>query len=99
MARTTSLSTDAPPESTASISPTYIPASTAEKFATAILAGNGVPPENAAIIARCLVLADLRGVDTHGINRLPSCMARIRQGVLDPKASPTLTKITPVIAR
>jgi LDH2 family malate/lactate/ureidoglycolate dehydrogenase len=99
MASTTSLSTDAPSELTASTSATYIPASTAAKFATAILAGNGVPPENAAIIAHCLILADLRSVDTHGINRLPSYMARIRQGVLDPKASPTLTQVTPVVAQ
>jgi LDH2 family malate/lactate/ureidoglycolate dehydrogenase len=99
MASTTSPSTNPPSESTTSTSATYIPASTAEKFATAILAGNGVPPENAAIIAHCLILADLRGVDTHGINRLPSYMARIRQGVLDAKASPTLTEVTPVVTQ
>lgn len=64
-----------------------------------VLVGNGVPRENAAIVARCLVEADLRGVDTHGINRLPGYMARIREGVLDPKASPTLRQVTPVVAQ
>jgi LDH2 family malate/lactate/ureidoglycolate dehydrogenase len=34
-----------------------------------------------------------------GINRIPSYMARIRQGVLDPKATPTFEKITPVVGQ
>src|SRR5438045_6402090 len=76
-----------------------IKAAEAQEFAQRVLAGNGVPPENAAIIAKCLVQADLRGVDTHGINRLPSYMARIREGVLDPKGVLKLNNITPVVAQ
>lgn len=81
--------------------PKYInvTASDAQSFVEGILTGNGVSKENATIIAKCLVLADLRGVDTHGINRIPSYMARIRQGVLDPKAIPLLTTVTPVVAQ
>jgi LDH2 family malate/lactate/ureidoglycolate dehydrogenase len=71
----------------------------AKYFVEEVLVGNGVPRENAVIVARCLVEADLRGVDTHGINRIPSYMARIQQGVLDPKASPILREITPVVAQ
>lgn len=58
-----------------------------------------MPSEGAETVARCLVAADLRGVDTHGCNRLPSYMERIRQGVLDPKATPTLHEVTPVVAQ
>jgi LDH2 family malate/lactate/ureidoglycolate dehydrogenase len=32
----------------------------------------------------------VRGVDTHGIHRIPSYMERIRRGVLDPRIQPTL---------
>lgn len=71
----------------------------AQAYVEAVLIGNGVPKENATITAQCLVQADLRGVDTHGVNRIPSYMARIRHGVLDPKASPTLNQITPVVAQ
>ena len=71
----------------------------AEAYAKGVLEGNGVSSENAAIVAKCLVAADLRGIDTHGVNRIPSYMARIRQGVLDAKASPTLHEITPVVAQ
>jgi LDH2 family malate/lactate/ureidoglycolate dehydrogenase len=77
----------------------YVKGASAQSFVEGVLQGNGVPPASASIIANCLVLADLRGVDTHGVNRIPSYMARIRQGVLSPNASPTLTKITPVVAQ
>ncbi|KAH6673290.1 Malate/L-lactate dehydrogenase [Halenospora varia] len=78
---------------------TRVSASNAQSFVEGILVGNGVLKENATIIAKCLVHADLRGVDTHGINRIPSYMARVREGVLDPKAIPSLTKSTPVVAQ
>lgn len=44
----------------------YVDASEARRFVESVLQGNGVSAENAAIVARCLVAADLRGVDTHG---------------------------------
>lgn len=71
----------------------------AQDYVEGVLRGNGVSPENAAIVARCLIAADLRGVDTHGVNRIPSYMARIRAGVLDAKAQPTLSEVTPVVAQ
>ncbi len=77
----------------------YVDAREARKFAENVLVGNGVPPESAAVVAGCLVAADLRGVDTHGVNRIPSYMARVRQGVLDPAASPDVEKATPVVAQ
>lgn len=76
-----------------------VTASNAQGFVQEILVGNGVLPENANIMANCLVQADLRGVDTHGMNRIPSYMARVREGVLDAKATPILKKITPVVAQ
>lgn len=76
-----------------------VKAGEARSFVEAVLVGNGVAEQNAKIVANCLVQADLRGVDTHGVNRIPSYMARIRQGVLDAKASPTLERITPVVAQ
>ena len=77
----------------------YVEASEARKFVENVLIGNGVPVANAETVARCLIAADLRGVDTHGMNRIPSYMTRIRQGVLDATASPELTKVTPVVAQ
>ncbi|KAI0444873.1 Malate/L-lactate dehydrogenase [Xylaria telfairii] len=77
----------------------YVDASDARKFVEDVLVGNGVPASNAEVVARCLIAADLRGVDTHGMNRIPSYMTRVRQGVLDGTASPELTQVTPVVAQ
>lgn len=67
-------------------------------FIKSILTANNVPSESAETVTRCLVAADLRGIDTHGVNRIPSYMARIRSGVLEPTAVPTLNQITPVVS-
>jgi LDH2 family malate/lactate/ureidoglycolate dehydrogenase len=76
-----------------------IPSSEAHAYVKAVLEANRVSPEHASTVADCLVAADLRGVDTHGVNRIPSYVARIRQGVLDPTAEPELKEITPVVAQ
>jgi LDH2 family malate/lactate/ureidoglycolate dehydrogenase len=76
-----------------------VAADAAKAFVASVLKGNGVSSEHADKIADCLVQADLRGVDSHGINRIPSYIARIRAGVLDPKAEPQLHQLTPVVAQ
>lgn len=77
----------------------YVEANSAQAFVERILVGNGVSPANAVIVARCLIAADLRGVDTHGMHRIPSYMERIRKGVLDGSAVPELKQITPAVAQ
>ncbi|ETN39160.1 uncharacterized protein HMPREF1541_05383 [Cyphellophora europaea CBS 101466] len=74
----------------------HVTADNARTLVQSILIGNGVPPANATIIAKCLIAADLRGIDTHGMNRIPSYMTRIRNGVLSPTAEPTYSEVTPV---
>ncbi|KAI4719180.1 Malate/L-lactate dehydrogenase [Aureobasidium sp. EXF-10727] len=76
-----------------------IPSADAHAYVKAVLEANRVSPDHASTVADCLVAADLRGVDTHGVNRIPSYLARIRQGVLDPAAEPELNEITPVVAQ
>ena len=78
---------------------TKIPVSVTEarRYIEAVLMGNKVPAEHATIISKALVAADLRAVDTHGINRIPSYMTRIRSGILDPAAVPIVKQITPVV--
>jgi LDH2 family malate/lactate/ureidoglycolate dehydrogenase len=56
----------------------------ARALAAALLEAHDVPPQDAATTARCLVRADLRGVDTHGIVRLPGYLDRIRRGLVNP---------------
>lgn len=59
---------------------------------TAIFAAMRLPPEDAAEAADVLVMADLRGVETHGVsNMLRSYVAAYRAGSMNPR--PTLTTV------
>ena len=77
----------------------HIAASDAETFVYEVLVANNVSQENARTVARCLIAADLRGVDTHGMNRIPSYLERLRQGVLDGSATPEIKQVTPVVTQ
>lgn len=46
----------------------------------------GVPPDDAAAAAETLVAADSRGVESHGVARLPYYHAKIAAGMMDPAA-------------
>ena len=67
-------------------------------FAVSILTHSGVPADRATLIADGLVLADLRGIDTHGINRLAGYLERIKRGVLDPNPTLIIESKSPVMA-
>ncbi|CAG8888603.1 unnamed protein product [Penicillium salamii] len=69
------------------------------RYVQEVLVAKGVSKENAAVISHCLLQADLRGVDTHGANRIPSYIERIRNNILDPAAHPELKQVTPVVAQ
>ena len=57
-------------------------------FARDVLAAVGVPAADAALVAGCLVEAELWGHPSHGLLRLSWYVARIRSGVVDPTATP-----------
>ena len=57
-------------------------------FVCGVLTAVGVPPADAAIVADCLVSANLMGVDSHGVVRLAHYVRRLENGTV--KARPTL---------
>lgn len=63
-----------------------------------ILAAAGVGEADAATTARCLVRADLRGVDTHGIVRLPGYVDRIRKGLIAARPDLSPRRVTRSVA-
>lgn len=69
-----------------------------EKLTAAILVANDVPESDAAIVANCLVLADLRGVATHGISRLPIYIERLRRKVVETRPTHKITEPSAVAA-
>jgi LDH2 family malate/lactate/ureidoglycolate dehydrogenase len=58
-------------------------------FCSAVLQRLGMPSEDAREVADCLLLAELRGVDSHGLIRLPVYARRIQAGVVN--ARPSIT--------
>ncbi|KAE8415319.1 Malate/L-lactate dehydrogenase [Aspergillus pseudocaelatus] len=76
----------------------YADPTAAGQFASELLVKAGLSPEDAKSMADCLVMADVRGVDTHGLARLPQYLDRVSNGRV--KATPEfkLTEKTPVVA-
>jgi len=62
------------------------------EFCCAILEKLKVPREDAKEVADCLLQADLRGVDSHGMIRLPVYAERIRKGVVNPRPMPKVVR-------
>src|SRR5471032_166764 len=75
----------------------YAVVETAEAFGRHLLIAHGLSEQDAAIMAACLVRADLRGVDTHGLQFLPQYLDRVRRGLVNPKPSLVVKNVTPMI--
>ena len=76
----------------------YASAMAADAFARSLLQAHNVPPADAATIAHCLVSAELRGVDTHGLNWLPLYLERVRRGLINVRPALELKRVSPVAA-
>lgn len=65
--------------------PIRVPAPALRAHAAALLAALDVPADQAELVAETLVEADLRGVDSHGVNLVRLYFTRIRAGQLEPR--------------
>src|ERR1700688_4003758 len=77
--------------------PVYAKVEAAEAFGRRLLVSHGLAETDAAIVAGCLVRADLRGVDTHGLQFLPQYLDRVRRGLVNPKPDLVVERVTPMI--
>lgn len=68
------------------------------EFATRVFQALGLPQQDARTIAEDLVAADLRGLASHGVARIPIYSRRIREGVVNPTPNMIEEKVTPVAA-
>ena len=60
----------------------------------ALIAG-GFSPENARIVSDHLVDAEMKGVTSHGVNRLALYLDEAARNVIDPAAEPIITESRP----
>lgn len=63
-----------------------------------VLVSEGAPAEAAAVQAELLLEGDLRGHHSHGLQRLPVLVERIRRGLLDPNARASYRWASPSFA-
>ncbi len=57
------------------------------------LAAGGFAAANADIVSRHLVDAEMKGVSSHGVNRLGLYLGEAAEDVIDPKAEPVVTSV------
>lgn len=69
-----------------------------QQWSTDLLAAAGVPRPDAEEVARHLLFADLRGIDTHGTSRLKIYLARMESGAMSRTTNPRVLRETPVSA-
>jgi len=69
-----------------------------ERIARELFAARGVPDGDAAGIAVLLVRANLRGHDSHGVIRIPSYVAAMKAGDLNPTPDVAVVLDTPTLA-
>jgi len=76
----------------------YIDANTLENFMRDVFEGLGVPKDDASIIANVLITSDLRGIESHGIQRCKMYYDRIKEGIYDPVSKIDIIKDSPTTA-
>ncbi|TXT66710.1 MAG: malate dehydrogenase [Promethearchaeota archaeon] len=76
----------------------YIAEETLREFLEAVFIKLQVPQQDARIITDVLITADLKGIDTHGIQRLLIYYDRIKKGIYNPITKIDEIKNTPTTA-
>lgn len=76
----------------------HVEAGAARRFVAALMQARGLPEADARTVAECLVRADLRGVETHGLMRLPVYLERLARGLVNPRPRLEPRRVTPVAA-
>lgn len=71
-----------------------IAADTLTGLATRALCAADTAPENARIVAEALVAADLDGLSSHGVSRLPAYADQAKSGKVDGRAVPDVQRVS-----
>ena len=69
-----------------------------KEFCSALLEKADIPARDADLIAEALMRANLRGVDSHGVIRVPIYIKRLKKGLVNPKPNITILRETPATA-
>jgi len=75
-----------------------IPQLKLSEFTARCLERLGLAPDDARLVGDTLVTSNLRGVDSHGVVRLPHYATRLRNGTINPKPSMRVQRTGPATA-
>ena len=73
------------------------PAGELAAFVAAVFCARGMAKEDARVLADVLVWADLRGVESHGVERVPSYLALVDKGAMNVAARPQVHDLAPAL--
>ena len=85
------------PASAASVAP-HAAGEELRRFITDAMLAVGLPDDDAVVVARLMVEADLTGADAHGIFRLPQYVRRIRGGAVTVRPAIEVRRTGPATA-
>lgn len=77
---------------------TYFRAEDLTAYARAMFLSAGMGDADAALIAGDLVKANLRGVDSHGVSRIPMYLERLRRGLVNPRPEVKVSRVAGAVA-
>jgi LDH2 family malate/lactate/ureidoglycolate dehydrogenase len=66
--------------------PDHVSADDLVAVCSRILEAAGTPPDRATVVGRSLASAELRGLASHGVSRLPAYIRRVQAGLIQPAA-------------
>lgn len=69
------------------------------RFVSGLLVAAGLSEPHARIVSDCLVHANLRGIDSHGVARLPHYLQRIEGGSINPRPALGFERLAPAAGR
>jgi ureidoglycolate dehydrogenase (NAD+) len=72
---------------------------TLRTFCAGLLKAAGLIQADAELVAAMLVATNLRGIDSHGVARLPHYLRRIQHGSIQARPNMTLERLAPAAAR
>lgn len=76
----------------------YYRADALTAWAQKMLVAAGMREEEAGIIAHDLVKANLRGVDSHGVSRIPMYLERLERKLVNPRPDVRVTRVAGAVA-
>lgn len=77
----------------------HVPPHVLQQCGNALLRAAGLRRADARRVTDSLVTANLRGIDSHGVARLPHYLRRLAQGSINPRPHLQVTRLAPSAAR